>query len=633
MKKSIVILFILLSVITYGQTNYNNNIYFRMNDFRGRTLITDSCFTIKRASDSLIMTVKGEDIHFGGSIDSIIFDKPTNITAGLGSGTVTSIATRSPIGGGTITTSGEIYLSKTGIDSLGTIILGVWNGSSIDTLYLNGVSRITASSPVQATAIGKGFRISVDTTRGNPNLATQFWVDSIVSAGGSGSVTSITGGFGLTGGTITSSGTLAVDTSAIATPYDISLKVNVSDTAAMLANYARDGDLTGKLNISDTAAMLSHYIDLSDTSAMLSNYVRDGDLSGFVTSVSGTTNRITSTGGTTPVIDISSSYVGQSSITTTGTLTSGAIGSGFTAIDTARTNAASRVLGASPITVQTDGKTYTVLADTSTGNPKLATQYDVSVTTAFNATSASTRVVNPNLGSLNLGTTTVLAALQEFFYPSQVPTASMLNLSGSSTWEKRSAGSTNMTFRWTACRQASTANISTIVVAGNSKTGFTQPSAPGCVTWTGSGYGDTTISVTNNTNSNYTTTVTTTDSKTASSTASVIWSWKRYWGRSTSTTPTEAEILAAAGGGSEFSEAAVKNNFTITASGSNHAFYAYISSAGTLSSIVVGGLEQFGNFTTSTRSVTNALGGTVTYRIYTTSSATSGNVVINTTSQ
>ena len=42
-----------------------------------------------------------------------------------------------------------------------------------------------------------------------------------------------------------------------------------------------------------------------------------------VTSVSGTTNRITSTGGTTPVIDIAATYVGQTSITTLGTVTSG----------------------------------------------------------------------------------------------------------------------------------------------------------------------------------------------------------------------------------------------------------------------------------------------------------------------
>lgn len=49
---------------------------------------------------------------------------------------------------------------------------------------------------------------------------------------------------------------------------------------------------------------------------------------GTVTSVSGTTNRITSTGGATPVIDISASYVGQSSITTLGTITTGTLGSG-----------------------------------------------------------------------------------------------------------------------------------------------------------------------------------------------------------------------------------------------------------------------------------------------------------------
>ncbi len=44
---------------------------------------------------------------------------------------------------------------------------------------------------------------------------------------------------------------------------------------------------------------------------------------GFVTSVSGTPNRITSTGGATPVIDIAATYVGQTSITTLGTIATG----------------------------------------------------------------------------------------------------------------------------------------------------------------------------------------------------------------------------------------------------------------------------------------------------------------------
>jgi hypothetical protein len=45
--------------------------------------------------------------------------------------------------------------------------------------------------------------------------------------------------------------------------------------------------------------------------------------SGAVTNVNGTANRITSTGGTTPQIDISVAYVGQTSITTLGTITTG----------------------------------------------------------------------------------------------------------------------------------------------------------------------------------------------------------------------------------------------------------------------------------------------------------------------
>jgi len=53
--------------------------------------------------------------------------------------------------------------------------------------------------------------------------------------------------------------------------------------------------------------------------------IASGDISNstFVTSVSGTTNRITSSGGLTPVIDISASYIGQSSITTLGTVGTG----------------------------------------------------------------------------------------------------------------------------------------------------------------------------------------------------------------------------------------------------------------------------------------------------------------------
>ncbi len=50
-------------------------------------------------------------------------------------------------------------------------------------------------------------------------------------------------------------------------------------------------------------------------------WVADGG--GTVTSVTGTPNRITSSGGSTPVIDIAATYVGQTSLTTLGTITTG----------------------------------------------------------------------------------------------------------------------------------------------------------------------------------------------------------------------------------------------------------------------------------------------------------------------
>lgn len=86
-----------------------------------------------------------------------------------------------------------------------------------------------------------------------------------------------------------------------------------------------------------------------------------------VISVSGTANRITSTGGTTPVIDISAAYVGQTSITTLGTIITGIWNAGavtssstVTATTEVRTPSLDTV-GATDLIIQRNNVTYITL--------------------------------------------------------------------------------------------------------------------------------------------------------------------------------------------------------------------------------------------------------------------------------
>lgn len=84
-----------------------------------------------------------------------------------------------------------------------------------------------------------------------------------------------------------------------------------------------------------------------------------------VTSVTGTANRITSSGGTTPQIDISASYVGQSSITTLGTITTG-VWNG-TAVDATHGGTAQTSWAAGDLMYASASNTLSKLAATTNG--------------------------------------------------------------------------------------------------------------------------------------------------------------------------------------------------------------------------------------------------------------------------
>lgn len=145
-------------------------------------------------------------------------------------------------------------------------------------------------------------------------------------------------------------------------------------------------------------------ITLGTGLSMSAGGVLSATATGSVTSVSGTLNRITSTGGTTPVIDISASYVGQSSITTLGTITAGVwngtaiananlANSSITINGTVVSLGGTRTLSLASADFANQGTTTTVLIGNGAGNP------------SFGAVNLATMVTgNLSVTNLNTGT-------------------------------------------------------------------------------------------------------------------------------------------------------------------------------------------------------------------------------------
>ncbi|HMZ92935.1 MAG TPA: hypothetical protein PLD56_00290 [Chitinophagales bacterium] len=117
----------------------------------------------------------------------------------------------------------------------------------------------------------------------------------------------------------------------ISTPQSISSKIftfsTIGNTNAITIkdnsfSLQDDGDTTKQavFQLSGITTATTRTLTVPNASGTLA---LTSDLTGYVTSVSGTSNRITSTGGTTPVIDIAATYVGQTSITTLGTIGTG----------------------------------------------------------------------------------------------------------------------------------------------------------------------------------------------------------------------------------------------------------------------------------------------------------------------
>lgn len=143
----------------------------------------------------------------------------------------------------------------------------------------------------------------------SPSVAVQYDADS-GSATPAANILNLVGGTGLS--TTAAGNTVTFD---LDTPVDETLGGTGQTTFATGdILYASAANTLSKLAIGSPGQVLT-------VSGGIPSWQTDGG--GTVTSVSGTLNRITSTGGTTPVIDIAATYVGQTSITTLGTVTTG----------------------------------------------------------------------------------------------------------------------------------------------------------------------------------------------------------------------------------------------------------------------------------------------------------------------
>lgn len=140
-------------------------------------------------------------------------------------------------------------------------------------------------------------------------------------------------------------GTQLLDSSVIVTDAGIVQASGLELTTPLNEIYGGTGQIgysTGDLLYADSATTLTTLPVSTDGKVLqLSGGLPSWQTPapGGVTSVSGTADRITSSGGTTPVIDIAATYIGQTSITTLGTIATGTWNASVIALAYGGTNA------------------------------------------------------------------------------------------------------------------------------------------------------------------------------------------------------------------------------------------------------------------------------------------------------
>jgi trimeric autotransporter adhesin len=180
--------------------------------------------------------------------------------------------------------------------------------------YYNGSAWVL----VQAGTSGNGIYSGSDTLSSGVTTVTYGVADSLVlsKAVGFGNILTATNG---TDSSVMNATNMGVSdgTSLLGIAMDIT-QSGIAYTDGNIANQTKQLLVFQEPTVAFATETITLPVDKSGTVALTS------DLSGFVTSVNGTANRISISGAsTTPIVDIASTYVGQSSIITLGIITTG----------------------------------------------------------------------------------------------------------------------------------------------------------------------------------------------------------------------------------------------------------------------------------------------------------------------
>lgn len=253
-------------------------------------------------------------------------------------------------------------------------------------------------------------------------------------------------------------------------------------------------------------------------------------------------------------------------------------------------------------------------------------------TSPFDGSRPITQTGLPVTG-FNPNTNDLAEWIQKVFYPTTAPSATLtaslvhpktgstVNSSGGTIEIDRVAAGTNIdvTLNWGATRSATTAELSTITVAGQSQS-FTPPPAGSSV----SGTANTTIA--RNTNITLSNQVMTTDGKASpNANVNIRFSDKIYYGfmdahggianGDGNFVPTDAEIQALAN--KSFATSRILNNVSSgNPTGSQRLVIAFPASYDNNTKILLGGFESTDAFEKHTKSFTNASDGVLNYVVF-----------------